>query len=312
MNKLIAVFLALGVVIGCNGSTSFSEERITLSGAWALYPMAVKWAEEYSKINPGVKIDVSAGGAGKGMADCLAGIVDIGMVSRDVTEEETGKGAYALAVTKDAVVATVNAGNPAIKNITEKGLTKEAFAGIFIDGNIATWGEALGTGDKNGIDVYTRSDSCGAGESWAKYLGKKQEDIAGLGVYGDPGVAQAVKSDALGIGYNNINYAYDNATKKPLSGIQIVPIDINGNRVIDPDESFYGDRDALTAAIAGGKYPSPPARELFFVTKGRPANKAALDFVKWVLADGQKYVEENGYVKLTKTRIDSELSELTK
>ncbi|MBF0217446.1 MAG: substrate-binding domain-containing protein [Candidatus Omnitrophica bacterium] len=296
--------------MGCSGRAAFAEERITLSGAWALYPMAVKWAEEYTKINPGVKIDVSAGGAGKGMADCLAGIVEIGMVSRDITKEEEGKGAYAVAVTKDAVVATVNSGNPAIKEIAEKGLTKEAFAQIFIDGNIATWGDALGTGDKNTINVYTRSDSCGAGESWAKYLGKKQEDIAGLGVYGDPGVAQAVKSDVLGIGYNNINFVYDNSTKKPLAGIQIVSIDINGNRVIDAEESFYGDRDSLTAAIAGGKYPSPPARELFFVTKGKSSNTTVEGFINWVLTEGQKYVEETGYVKLPKEMIESELFDL--
>ena len=44
-----------------------------MSGAWALYPMAVTWSEEFRKIHPGVQIDISAGGAGKGMADCLTG-----------------------------------------------------------------------------------------------------------------------------------------------------------------------------------------------------------------------------------------------
>ena len=38
--------------------------EIQLSGAFALYPMAVKWAEEFRKIHPKVRIDISAGGAG--------------------------------------------------------------------------------------------------------------------------------------------------------------------------------------------------------------------------------------------------------
>ena len=67
---------------------------VTISGAWALYPMTVKWAEEFQKVHPAVKVDVSAGGAGKGMVDCLSKIVDIGMVSRDVNPEETAKGAW--------------------------------------------------------------------------------------------------------------------------------------------------------------------------------------------------------------------------
>ena len=53
--------------------------EIQLSGAFALYPMAVKWAEEFRKIHPKVRIDISAGGAGKGITDALAKVVDLGM-----------------------------------------------------------------------------------------------------------------------------------------------------------------------------------------------------------------------------------------
>jgi len=45
--------------------------QISISGAFALYPMTVKWSEEFRKINPDVRIDISAGGAGKGIADAL-------------------------------------------------------------------------------------------------------------------------------------------------------------------------------------------------------------------------------------------------
>ena len=62
--------------------------EISLSGAFALYPMVVKWAEEFKKIHPNVRIDISGGGAGKGMTDALAKVVDLGMVSRDVHDVE--------------------------------------------------------------------------------------------------------------------------------------------------------------------------------------------------------------------------------
>jgi len=72
----------------------------------------VRWAEEYRKIRPEVQIDVSAGGAGKGMTDALAGAADIGMVSREVNVAEKEKGAWWVAVVKDAVIPTMNAENP--------------------------------------------------------------------------------------------------------------------------------------------------------------------------------------------------------
>ena len=85
------------------------QGTIRISGAWALYPMMVRWAEEFKKIQPDVRIDVSAGGAGKGIADTVAGMVDLGMVSRDIKEEETRQGIVFVPVVKDAVFPAVNA-----------------------------------------------------------------------------------------------------------------------------------------------------------------------------------------------------------
>jgi phosphate transport system substrate-binding protein len=142
---------------------------------------------------------------------------------------------------------------------------------------------------------------------WAKYFGKKQEDLLGVGVFGDPGLAQAIKKDPLGIGFNNIGYVYDASTKKPIKGLKVVPIDLNNNGKIDPDENFCDTMTDIVGAVASGKYPSPPARELYFVLKGNPKNNKVLtDFIRWVLTDGQKYVNEAGYIMLTKDRIETE------
>ena len=138
-NKKISIgILIVTFLFNLFGFNVFAQEQIkgtiSLSGAWALYPMAVKWAEEFRKINPGVRIDISAGGAGKGITDALTNMVDMGMVSREIYPEEIKKGAYPVAVTKDAVVAVVNASNPALDAIMSKGLKKEAGNKIWITG----------------------------------------------------------------------------------------------------------------------------------------------------------------------------------
>jgi phosphate transport system substrate-binding protein len=146
---------------------------------------------------------------------------------------------------------------------------------------------------------------------WAKFYGRKQEDLLGVGVFGDPGLAQAVKKDPLGIGFNNIGYAYDASTKQQVKGLKVIPLDLNNNGKIDPDENFYNSMNDLIAAIASGKYPSPPARELYFVVKGNPKNNKVLtEFIKWVLGDGQKFVHEAGYIALPDERIESERKKL--
>jgi phosphate transport system substrate-binding protein len=316
MKKLTAYLFAL-LVIGSLSVKKVSSQpkdelkgNISISGAFALYPLTVRWADEFRKIHPNVKFDISAGGAGKGMTDALAKMVDIGLVSREINPEEVKKGAYSIAVTKDAVVPTISASNPNLKDILANGLDRNAAVNVFITGKAKTWGQAIGTKSAVPIRVYTRSDACGAGETWAKYLGKKQEDLLGVGVFGDPGLAQAVSKDPSGIAYNNIGYAYDAKTKKPNPGVRVLPLDINENGKIDPEENFYDTMDAIINAIAAGKYPSPPARDLYFVTSGKPVKKELVEFIRWALTDGQKFVLESGYINIPNEKLAAGLEKI--
>ena len=316
MKRLLQVLLLVGGLISqaVAGNTAPDagdlSGTITLSGAWALYPMAVKWAEEFGKIHPDVQIDIGAGGAGKGMADCLAGAVDLGMISRDIYEAEIERGAWWVSVTKDAVVPVVNEANPVIGDLLEHGLTREAAIGLWVTEEVTTWGDVTGTAADYDVRVYTRSDACGAAKTWAKYLGKSQEDLAGVGVYGDPGLAEAVQRDALGIGFNNINFVYDAKTKLPVAGLRILPLDLDGDGAIGEGEDFYATRDGVVQAIATGVYPSPPARDLHFASHGKVKREVVVEFLRWVLTDGQKYVGEAGYIGLTEEKLAAEIAKL--
>lgn len=311
--RIFSILLLFTMLISACGSkdtlTPTKTKNITISGAFALYPMMTRWAEEFQKIHPDVRFDISAGGAGKGMADALAGAVDIGMVSRDISPEEEAKGAFWVAVTKDAVFVTINANNPIKDDLLKTGVNQETLLKIFVTGEIKTWGELINKPEINDeIHVYTRSDACGAAEALAKYLGKKQEDLTGIGVYGDPGVSDAVAKDPLGIGYNNLGYAYDAATGRPVNGIIILPIDVNGNFLIDADEQLDTKEQAINA-VALNHYPSPPARALNLVTKGKPGSIVA-EFIQWILTDGQKFVGEAGYVQLTPEQLEQNLQKI--
>jgi phosphate transport system substrate-binding protein len=295
---------------GSSETSVILEGTIRVSGAWALYPMMVKWGEEFRRGCPKVKVDISAGGAGKGVADALSGLVNVGMVSREITQEEVKQGAFYVPVVKDAVFPMMSDENPVFqKGLSIKGMKKQTFIDLWIKGRDLTWGEIAGNDSKYKVHVYTRSDSCGAAETWAQYLGgKKQEDLQGIGVYGDPGLAEAVRKDPLGIGYNNLNYAYDFKTGLPPKGLRILPVDLNGNGKVDPKEDLKTKNRAIQA-VASGIYPSPPARDLYLLTKEN-LKGITKEFIRWILTDGQKYVEETGYTKLTKTQVNLALKKL--
>jgi len=306
---LAALLLLVGAAACAQGSPAPSREQIAVSGAWALYPMMVHWAEVYRESHPTVLIDVSAGGAGKGIADTLSGVADIGMVSRDLSAEEVAQGAFAVAVTKDAVFPVVSADNPYLDRLLLRAAPRDALAAVFITGEAASWGQLIGDAAVDtAIHVYTRSDACGAAEVWAQYLGGRQEDLLGIGVYGDPGILDAVINDPLGIGFNNLGYVFDLSTDRPVAGAVVLPIDLNGNGQADAEEMLETRTEAVEA-IAAGRYPSPPARDLFLVTRGQPTG-AVRELIRWILVEGQQYVDEAGYVHLSDEQLQDELQKV--
>ncbi|MBI3617432.1 MAG: substrate-binding domain-containing protein [Candidatus Omnitrophica bacterium] len=274
---------------------------ITISGAWAIYPTVVAWAEAFQKKYPGVRIDVSAGGAGKGAADTIVGLADIGMVSRDPDPAELQKGIRAVYILKDAVFPVISEKNFYLQEFLEKGIKRQALADIYVAGTATRWGQIIvptiwpqrqivGTKADKPVHVYTRADSSGAAASWAAYFGKKQEDLRGVGVYGDPGLLDAVKRDPAGIGYGNFGFIFTREGSV-LPGLKVVAIDMNENGKADPDE-ICETRSQAVAAIAAGRYPAT-RKNYFFVRK----NAAPLvgEFIRFVLSEeGARIVDEVG------------------
>lgn len=312
---LLLIILLSTVLTACSPPKNSGDQNaplegtITISGAWALYPLVVRWGEEFQKIHPAVRFDISAGGAGKGMADALANAVDIGMVSREIYPQETELGAFWVSVARDAVFLTVNDQNPVWEYLQSTGITREKIIDIYVTGKITNWGKVVGSNEITApIHIFTRSDACGAAATWAKYLGQHQEDLLGIGVFGDPGVLESVIKDPLGVGFNNLSYAYDFETGAPVTGIHIVPLDINNNGKVDPEEIIDIKEQALEA-VSAGYYPSPPARDLKLVTKGSPQGLVR-EFISWVLSEGQNYVREAGFIPISQDRLEKEILKL--
>ena len=293
MIRNIVLASVLGILIPA-GNMSARENAysgtITLSGSWAIYPAAVAWAEAFQKKYPGVKVDVGAGGAGKGAADAIAGLADIGMVSREPDPAEISRGIVPVCILQDAVYPVVSDRNPVLPELLEKGISKKIWAGLYAAGTVRTWDAVVNRKVNKPVHIYTRSDSCGAASSWAAYLGIKQEDLKGVGVYGDPGLLEAAKRDPAGIGYANFSYVFTREGAL-IKGAKLVPIDSNENGIADPDE-VYADRKSAVRALRAGRYPA--ARKNYFFIKAGPT-ALVKEFIRFALsAEGTKIVDETG------------------
>jgi len=312
------IILIILMAAGCRPSEKKAADKgelegeVSISSSFALYPMILKLADEFHTAHPGVQFDISASGAAKSVSDTLNGLVDLGGISREVYPQEKERGLWSAAIARDAVLPIVCEDNPYLSELLHQGVSESALARLWISGDIRTWGDLIGdVSVSQPVHAYTRADLCGAGEIWAQFLGGQQESLQGIGVHGESWMAGAVKKDPLGIGYTNLNFAYDARSLQPISGIRVLPIDFDGNGRIDAEEDFYSSRTRVLEAIASENYPSPPSRNLYLISQGIPHRRCVWEFVVWALTRGQIHVPETGYIPLPNQVLEETLHSLT-
>ena len=315
--KAITPFLILVLVSGCTsprtkkeitqpGETVKSEltGNFSIIGAFALYPLISKLADEFMAIHPGVRIEVEKAGTGEGITRLLEGKSQLAMISRPLTDEETGAGIWVIPVAKDGVAPVVNQNNPHIEKLLDQGLSPDEFLHIFTSGKQLTWGEILDTNSNDKLNVYTRADESGAAEIWASFIYKKASDLRGTGITGDDEMIRTIQNDPLAIGFCNFSYAYDISTGERAKDIQIVPADLDFDNKIDRVEVPFRTLEEAHRSLWLGFFPDQLCRELTIGSKGKPTDPAVIEFLYYVLGDGQSDVEKTGFCPLNNVYIN--------
>jgi phosphate transport system substrate-binding protein len=112
------------------------------------------------------------------------------------------------------------------------------------------------------------------------------------------------------MGLCRLSCAYDPLTRNEIEGIKVIPIDCNANGILDEKENFYEDLDELQRAIWLGKYPCHAYIDHYMLIKGDPAGRWQTDFMKFVLSDGQKTIQKEGFISPTARIIQGEMHKL--
>jgi len=324
MNSLkpIILFLILLVISGCpssktpNKDSAQNEERselngsIKIAGAYALFPLIVEMSENFMALHPGIVIEVSRAGTGEGITDILTKKSDLAMISRPLTDEEINQGIWTIPIAKDGVAPIVNQRNPYIQRLIDQGLTPEEFLRLFTSDKPLTWGEVTGTDAKEKVIVYTRADESGAAEVWADFLYKKPSDLRGVGVSGDEEMIKNIQENPLALGYCNFSYAFDLQTGERIKDIQIVPADLDFDNKIERKEMPFSNLEEAHRSLWLGFYPDNLCRELTIGSPGKPSDPVIVEFLRYVLGDGQASVEKTGFCPLNNVYLNYALDNL--
>jgi phosphate transport system substrate-binding protein len=319
-SKAIIPFVFLALVSSCNSPKTKkvltqtreavkSELRgsFSISGSYALYPLISRLADEFMIIHPGVSIEVTKIGTGEGITSLLTGKSQLAMISRPLTDEEVGAGIWVIPVAKDGVAPIANQNNPYIEKLMDQGISPDEFIQIFLSGRQITWGEILDTNARDKITVYTRDDESGAAEIWAAFIYKKASDLRGIGISGDDEMIKSVQANPLAIGFCNFSYAFEISTGERKKDIQIIPIDLDFDNKIDRVEVPFRNLEEAHRSLWLGFFPDQLCRELTLGSLGKPTDPAIVEFLYFVLGDGQSSIKKTGFCTLNSVYINYSL-----
>jgi phosphate transport system substrate-binding protein len=310
-----SVLFLLGLVSGLHAQQ--------LSGAGATFPAPLyqRWAVEYNKQVPAIKVNYQSVGSGAGVKNFLQGVVDFGASDAAMTDEEMAKaprGAVLVPATAGSVVLAYN-----LEGVPNLKLTREAMAGIFL-GTIKKWNDpAIVAANPDvplpaqAINVAYRSDGSGTTFVFTQHLAAISPEFdeqvgfdksvsfpVGVGGKGNEGVTALVKQTPGTIGYVEFGYAEQNklsvASLQNKSGAFVAPTPESGAAALASVEMPENLRIWPVDPEAPDAYPIATFSWLLLSRKYDDAAKlkALKDFVTYGLTEGQSYAIELGYIPL--------------
>ncbi|MFP3896345.1 MAG: phosphate ABC transporter substrate-binding protein [Anaerolineales bacterium] len=274
---------------GCGGPSNSalpeeddSSTTITNKGSDTIVNLALAWVEEYTRLHPDVRISVTGGGSGTGIAAMINGTVDIANASRDMKEEEfeeareNGIEPIEFVVARDAIAVIVHPSNPV------DGLTLQQVSDIYT-GKITNWRQV--GGEDRRIVLLSRESNSGTYVYFLENvirLGEEESDLLfcpdTLLMPSSEGIGTEVRQNPNAIGYDGLGYVTPDQKVVAIAQDENTPYVMPSVETVN-DESY------------------PIARSLYMYTAGEPTRQIAA-YLDWVLGEGQVLVAEVGFVPL--------------
>lgn len=313
----------LSVVVLLGSISVFGQTTIFGAGSTFVSPIMSRWAQEYHKVHPDIQISYLANGSGAGIGLTLTGMVDFGGTDAPVSDAQMAQAPVKVSHFPVILGADVPAYNvPEVQ--TQLRFTGQVLADIFL-GKIKNWNDSAIAAINPGVRlpdrtimVVHRMDGSGTTYIWADYLCKVSSEWmgkvgkgtsvkwpVGIAANGNEGVSETIRKTVGAVGYIELSYAekkkiafgsvqnVDGAfVSASISGIEEaadslkeIPADFRVSISNAPGRNAYP--IASFSWILVPNHPKDPARK-----------KIVMDFLAWIMTDGQRFAEELYYSPL--------------
>jgi phosphate transport system substrate-binding protein len=330
--------LLVSLCLGLAAAVGAQNVQLNAAGATFPYPIYSKWFDDYHKLHSNIQINYQSIGSGGGIRQLMAHTVDFGASDMPMSDDQMKQAGFAILHFPTVLGAAVPSYNvPGVTGSLK--FTQKALAGIYL-GTITKWNDPEIAHANPGVNlpgndivVLHRSESSGTTFIWTDFLSKISSDWkgkiganasvnwpVGLGSKGNEGVTGLLKQTPNSIAYVELIYAIQNnipyGDVQNASGafvkatLESVSAAAAGSAKDMPDDF----RVSITNAPGKTAYPISSFTWLLIPAQIQDAAKRTtiVNFLKWMLADGQKDCEALSYGKLAPAVVAREMTAISK
>jgi phosphate transport system substrate-binding protein len=257
-------------------------QDIEIKGSDTLLQVVSNLAESYSTKEGTVRISVTGGGSGTGIAALINGEVDLADSSRQIKQEEINLAKEKGIVVKEFIIGRDMLSVVAHPSNPVKQLTMNQLSQIY-SGKITNWKE-VGGEDKE-ITLYGRQSTSGTYAFFMEHVVKGEYSPKMMNMEGNQAIIDAVARDKTGIGYSGIGYIMD-SSGKPITIVSVINVaKDSGSEYISPlDKARILDY--------------PISRGLYQYAANLAQGSATYKFLQFELGEeGQQIVEKSGFIR---------------
>jgi len=260
------------------------EDSIKIFSSPDLFELTNSWAKEYCAINHGARIKVLMTQSNQ-IERYLNSEGSLTFISNESNLSQQSKNIWKMIVGVEALVPIINSKNPLVEELSQKGVSPEAIAQILMGEN------------KSPLRYYSISNELNK-SNISNFLKIDQAKINGVSVGNEKEMISFIQKDPNGFGFCKLSSILDVKKQTLIQGVSLLPIDKNGNGKMDYNEKIYEDLSAFLRGVWIGKYPKELINNIYSVSSVRPTNGSEVEFLAWVLTDGQQYLNTNGFSDL--------------
>lgn len=280
-----------------------SKDKVVITGVRFAYPLLEKWIKDYTAENPKAQITIEARTiTDPEQYDLLIEAYDQERLAKEERDF--------ISIGRYALLPVANSKSEFAKEYVEKGFNEKIYKQLFFHDIYAEKDKSEKTPP---FTVYTRLQKAGAPVTFAKYFGYEQQQIKGKTIAGaDEHLIKALLKDETGISYTVPGLAFDLSSRKPIEGLSIIPVDLDGNGRVSKEEKQTDNLDQFLDKLENEKSKNVPQEYVHLSIGKNNTNPEAKRFLLWVASHSEADLRKFGYLKPDPKKVQLEREKLEK